>query len=87
MKKFTAVIIATLLAVSVMACGEAETVTEKEAESSEALTTQEVTETSSVEETKSETAGKFTVGYGQVNISPTGSVPLAGYGNTEKRMS
>lgn len=33
------------------------------------------------------TAGNLLVGYGKVNISPTESVPLAGYGSTEKRMS
>lgn len=32
-------------------------------------------------------AGKFCVGYGRENITPTESVPLAGYGNTSMRMS
>jgi len=31
--------------------------------------------------------GIFTVGYSRVNITPTYSVPLAGYGNTSERMS
>lgn len=32
-------------------------------------------------------SGKFTVGYGRVNITPEESVPLAGAGNTSQRMS
>ena len=32
-------------------------------------------------------AGQFRVGHGRVNITPQVSVPLAGYGNTERRMS
>ncbi|MBP3305245.1 MAG: hypothetical protein J6L24_04675 [Oscillospiraceae bacterium] len=31
--------------------------------------------------------GVFSVGFGRVNITPSYSVPLAGYGNTSKRMS
>ncbi|MBP5224446.1 MAG: hypothetical protein J6Z38_02545 [Lachnospiraceae bacterium] len=32
-------------------------------------------------------AGQFRVGHGRVNITPKDSMPLAGYGNTERRMS
>ena len=38
-------------------------------------------------ESESVATGKFMVGYGEADITPTESVPLAGYGNTEQRMS
>jgi hypothetical protein len=39
------------------------------------------------EATAAASGGQMQVGYGKVNITPDMSLPLSGYGNTEKRMS
>lgn len=38
-------------------------------------------------ESGSDSAASFSIGYGQVDISPSGSVPLTGFGDTDERSS
>ena len=84
MKKMLGALTALALILTLVSCGETENGTE--AESTAASVTETASE-SSAEETKAEGNGKFMVGYGQVNITPNESVPMAGYGNTDQRMS
>ena len=71
MKKLLSILLAGLMVLSLCACGAAEG----------GSTTAATENASGLKE------GQLLVGYGRTNITPDMSVPLSGYGNTEKRMS
>lgn len=81
MKKLILSILAVLVAVSLLGCGE--TPTEATGENP----TKDSQKESSTENRTSEPDGIFSVGYARVVMTPDYSVPLAGYGNVRTRMS
>lgn len=72
MKKITALFLALVMALGMVAC------------SYDVIEETEGTEATAVQDVSLDT---FTVGFGRADITPAYSVPLAGYGNTSQRMS
>lgn len=75
MKKIIALLLCTIMILSLAACGSS---------AAPAGTTAGAGTTGAANDS---TEGQFLVGYSKVNITPSYSVPLRGYGDTEKRMS
>lgn len=78
MKRIIAIIMTVCLVLCVAACGESSE--KKTADTTSAKTVKDV-------KIEDKHKGKFRVGYGREIIMPDDSVPLAGYGNTSKRLS
>ena len=76
MKRIFSLILCVALLVSLAACGSSGAASKDSAPAGE---------TTTAENTSSD--GQFLVGYSKVNITPSYSVPLRGYGDTAKRMS
>lgn len=84
MKKWLLALLSALMIVALVGCGETETKgTEAETKGTESV----APSSTEVESSKAESAGTFRVGYARTDVTPKDSVPLAGYGNTLKRMS
>ena len=71
MKKLISLLLSAILLISLVACGSASAPAQGGSETTAA----------------SQSSGEFLVGYSKVNITCEYSVPLRGYGDTEKRMS
>ena len=84
MKKTLALLLALALALPLFSCGGSRLA---EPESEETAVTAAVTAAAETETAPAGIPDGFAVGYAREDITPTDSVPLAGHGNTTKRMS
>ena len=84
MKKTLALLLALALALPLFSCGGSRLA---EPESGETAVTAAVTAAAETETAPAGIPDGFAVGYAREDITPTDSVPLAGHGNTTKRMS
>lgn len=82
MKKILALLLSLVMLLTLAACAEDNTPDTPD-------TTDNTEHTDGTGETENSVSldGVFSVGFGRADITPAYSVPLAGYGNTEKRMS
>ncbi len=87
MKKIVTLMLAVLMVLSIAACGQKKNNTTAGETTLPVETTEELTSQSEqIQAVLANTQG-FRVGYARVNITPEVPVPLAGFGNTSRRMS
>ncbi len=88
MKRIFAWMLAVLMALSITACGEQQKTSTQAGETTLSVepTEAQLSDGERIQEVLANTQG-FRVGYAKVDMTPEVSVPLAGFGNTSRRMS